>query len=273
MTLNLENLKQKYKVFFQNEERLELIINEVIFGYAEIKEFIEKKNIKSILEVGCGTGILLCELKKNYPHISANGLEPFGHGHITHKEVIGKINNQEINIINKEIEGYNTSEKFDLIFSINSLEHVNDWKKYLLNTYKLLNKDGLSVILCPNYDFPYESHYIIPVIINKNITKIIFNKRIKKYENKHNFINLWESINFISKRKIKKFLIAKKYNFYFDNSVNDRMLNRLSYDKAFKSRQRLVGFLASISKYFFLDKFIFNFLKIPFPYIKLIIKK
>ena len=63
MTLNLENLKQKYKVFFQNEERLELIINEVIFGYAEIKEFIEKKNIKSILEVGCGTGILLCELK------------------------------------------------------------------------------------------------------------------------------------------------------------------------------------------------------------------
>ena len=38
-------------------------------------------------------------------------------------------------------------EKFDLIFSINVLEHVQDYKKYIENTSKFLNKNGANIIL------------------------------------------------------------------------------------------------------------------------------
>ena len=51
------------------------------------------------------------------------------------------------------------------------------------------------------------------------------------------------------------------------------MLDRLNSDKAFKKRQGIAGTLAKISKLLMIDKLIFNIIKIPFPYMKLIIKK
>ena len=70
-------------------------------------------------------------------------------------------------------------------------------KQYIINTNKILNKDGINIILCPNYDFPYESHYIIPIIINKKITKFFFKNYIEKKEMQTNYKGCWEGLNFI----------------------------------------------------------------------------
>ena len=51
------------------------------------------------------------------------------------------------------------------------------------------------------------------------------------------------------------------------------MISRATNDKDFKNRQGLAAQFAIIAKYLYLDKLIFNLLKVPFPYMKLIIKK
>ena len=199
------------------------------------------------------------------------GLEPLRSGYLRFKK-IKKIDGENLTIINQGIEEFKTQEKFDLIFSVNALEHIPNWETYFETTQKILNANSSNVILCPNYDFPYESHYIIPINFNKKITKFFFNKYIKKHDIENDIVGHWESINFISKKKLKKFMIKKNYNFYFDDSIKNRILNRILYDKALKKRQGIMGYIAIISKYLFLDKIFFDILKVPFPFLKLIIK-
>ena len=82
--------------------------------------------------------------------------------------------NRQFDIENIQIEKFSTKENFDLIFSINVFEHVRDWKKYIEQTNRLLKDNGLNIIFAPNYDFPYEPHFVLPIIINKTITEFFF---------------------------------------------------------------------------------------------------
>ena len=70
-------------------------------------------------------------------------------------------------------------KKYDIIYSVNVFEHLSNWKLYLKKTNEWLNPEGLNIILCPNYSFPYESHFKIPIIINKKLTYSIFKKKLK----------------------------------------------------------------------------------------------
>ena len=76
-----KELLKKYIDIFKDEKFCKDIINETIFGFSEIKSYLEKKEIQSILEIGSGTGVLLNELKTHYPQIKMTGLEPFKSGH------------------------------------------------------------------------------------------------------------------------------------------------------------------------------------------------
>ena len=131
----------------------------------------------------------------------------------------------------------------------------------------------MNVILCPNYDFPYEPHFVIPIIINKKITKFIFNSKIKNFEKKENEHGLWDGLSFLGRKKIEKILKNHNYTYFLDDTIKARMLNRLNSDRAFKKRQGIAGTLAKISRFLMIDILIFNIFRFPFPYMKLIIKK
>ena len=51
------------------------------------------------------------------------------------------------------------------------------------------------------------------------------------------------------------------------------MLERIINDKELKRRQGIAGSIAIFAKNLHLDKLIFDLLKVPFPYMKLIINK
>ncbi len=275
--LNTTLLKEKYSGLFNDESTLIDLIGEVKFGYSEIKSFINADKVKKILEIGSGPGMLISELKNLFPNIEMTGLEPSIRGYNRYKKIFSNLkekstNVNNLNLVNNDIKNFQTKEKYDLIFSVNVLEHVEDWIVYIENSKKLLSPKGKCVILCPNYDFPYESHYIIPIILNKNFTKFLFKNKITKHDKKHNLKDHWENINFVSKRKIKKYLLKNNYNFYFDEKIKDRLIERVSNDLELKRKQGIAGKLAVMSKKIYLDKLIFDFLKVPFPYMKLIIK-
>tara|TARA_B100000767_G_scaffold170635_1_gene159693 strand:+ start:1514 stop:2344 length:831 start_codon:yes stop_codon:yes gene_type:complete len=276
MELNYLTLKNKYLRFFdENEDYFNFIITDVMFGYKEIYQSIINNNIKSVLEVGCGTGILISELKERFPEIKFTGLDPNESGFHDYKNISKKVIHEEksINIINSAIEAYTTNETYDLIFSFNVFEHVKNQNEYLETTYNLLSQEGKSIIFAPNYDFPYEPHFILPIIINKKLTKKLFDKKIATHENKTKEFGLWEGLNLNGKSSIEKFLIKNNYDYIFDLDIKDRMIKRIFDDKYFKKRQGVAAKLAIYGKFIFLDKFLFNILKIPFPYLKLIIKK
>ncbi len=265
------NYINNFKNYIGNNDINEDVVNEAAFGYSEIKEYLEKNSVKNVLEIGSGTGLLLNYLADNYKQINFEGIEPHSAGHNRFIETLNQIN--RVKIYKDDIQNFNTKKKYDLVFSVNVLEHINDWSKYIDVTKDILDDGGRSIVLCPNYEFPYESHYIIPIIFNKVITKKFFKNTIMKYELKNNALGHYDALNFIKKKQLIKYLNMLGISYEFDDNIKYRMLERLYNDKALLKRQKVIG---KISYYFLkikIHRIILDVFKIPFPYMKLIQKK
>jgi len=156
------------KLFIPNSD---LWIAEANFGFTHISELLEKTNTKAdILEIGCGSGILLSLCHEQFPEKNYVGLEPFGSGFDSLKTLNRAVQENRIHINNIPYENYHTEKKFDLIFAINVFEHLDDWKHNLKWVSNHLKTGGKFITLHPNYSFPYESHFKLPIIINKKGT-------------------------------------------------------------------------------------------------------
>tara|TARA_B110000444_G_C18664619_1_gene512379 strand:- start:78 stop:896 length:819 start_codon:yes stop_codon:yes gene_type:complete len=272
MQINYKYLNKKYlKYFNYNKEHCNFVLTDVIFSFKELNKYIKPKNIRSILEIGSGTGVLLNELKLLYPKKKFVGVDPNESGFHNYEGISKKINKS--NIVKKSVNNFKSNKKFDLIFSTNVFEHVKSQTRYIEKTYNLLNKNGKNIIICPNYDFPYEPHFVLPIIINKKITKIIFKNIIYKHEKMSGEKGLWDGININGKKKVERILKSKKIVYKFDYLIKDRMIDRILKDDTFKKRQGIAASLAIFCRSIYIDKLMFNILKIPFPYMKLIIKK
>ena len=84
---------------------------------------------------------------------------------------------------------------------------------------------------------------------------------------------MWQGLNLTGVTKIKKFLKDNNMNYFFDRKIKNLMINRIFTDKTFYKRQGLAAKITKLAFRIGLDKLFFDFLKIPFPYFKLIIKK
>jgi SAM-dependent methyltransferase len=271
MKIDINNLKKKYFRNFKENNDLTNNLYETFFGFKEIEKFIKFKNSDtSILEIGCGPAILLKVFSDFYPNINFFGIEPFTQGFEKNRIYLTNSKNIEVNKL--KLENYITDKKFDLIYSINVFEHIENWKEYILLSNKLLKKGGINIILCPNYNFPYESHYKIPIIFNKKITKFFFNNKIKNHEKSKNSIGMWDDLNFIKKNYLKKYLEELNIKYYFDKEIQNRIIDRMDYDKGLIERQGLIGKSAIFARKIKFDNFLFNILNIPFPYMKVVIK-
>ena len=248
----------------------EVWINEAKFGFSCLQNYC--KNTRSngkVLEVGCGSGLLLAMLTQEFDDLIFEGIEPLGSGFPSLSKLNQNIKDTNIKIKNIQYEKFNTKIKYDLIYCINVFEHVNDWRHFLLIISKWLTKDGKFVILAPNYGFPYESHFGIPIIANKSLTFSIFKKLIIRQEKNTNTEGLWNSLNFVKKRDVMNFFKTNSYCWIFDDvAIIDIMISRLIKDKEFRKRQKLI---ATIS--FFVQKIglikILKLFPMILPYMKL----
>ncbi len=241
------------KICSLNIKNSDIWVNEALFGFNHIKEFCNKlKKNDNVLEIGCGSGILLNLLSENFKEINFKGIEPFGDGFnsLIHLNSLSKENG--VSIKNIGYEELSSNYKYDFIFSINVFEHLYDWRNFLEKVSPLLKKGGEIIVLCPNYGFPYESHFRIPIIFNKGITYSIFHKYIRNYEKKNDCIGLWKSLNFVNKREvinhIKYSNKVKNLEVYDNLSILDSMVDRIANDREFRKRQRILGAIATVLK-------------------------
>jgi SAM-dependent methyltransferase len=222
---------------------LEVHIGEAKFG----REFIDKNLDKlsfgdAILEVGAGSLLLSSQLMKEGYSVTA--LEPIGTGfsHFYQLQLLilelATKQNIKPNLICVHAENLNEDSKFDFAFSINVMEHVGNVKVTIQTITKSLKKDSTYRFTCPNYSFPYESHFNIPIFVNKKLTETLLKNRIYNKENMSDPKGVWESLNWITVGELKS--IVKELgnaDVYFDRNILKKALQRLISDTEFLSRR------------------------------------
>lgn len=122
--------------------------------YGEEKWEFEKalgvfKDVKSVLEIGCGEGHFLKRLKVKSPQTKIIGLE-------LNKDAIKKGRANGLNILNRTIEAFSeedgNAESVDAVCSFQVLEHVTAPRRFIESSIKCLKKSGLLFIFVPNND-------------------------------------------------------------------------------------------------------------------------
>lgn len=240
---------EQVEIFKNNEQSVRLRA-EAEFGWREIQPFFEEgKKPTAILEVGCGTGFLLSQLAEKYDDISFSGVEPIGSGFSQFEGTLNAIESRYKNIkfIRKRIEDIKSDTKYDLIYSVNVFEHLDDWREAIDICVSMLNANGRLVILCPNYWIPYESHFSLPIIGTKSLTHKVFSKKILEKEEAFDARGLWDSLNFVTAPQIKNYCNSKDYRLEFDTDIMARMLDRLDEDPEFKKRQNSLAVIAILA--------------------------
>lgn len=224
----------------------ELHFNESTFGLTEFSQVLDERfgDAKPLacLEIGSGSGFLLARLKERYPMHRWEGVEPIGEGFARFEAARDAIAKRfDLNVHRTTIEEFATARRFDFIFSLNVIEHLGSWRDCLAKAHSLLAPGGAAVFLCPNYSFPYEPHYALPVIANKRVTHEVFRRAIDRYDAKHDTSDLWTSLNFIKKREVVSFCKERGIDVRFDERIMSRMVEKLWTDAHFAERQRLLS--------------------------------
>ena len=212
-------------------------------------------------------------ISKNFDGLMIEGIEPFGSGFSLLSELNKVVKDSDISIKHVGYEQFNPKKKYDLIYCVNVFEHVDSWRKFLVTVPKWLNNDGKIVILSPNYGFPYESHFGIPIIVNKSLTFSLFKKFIVKYEKDSGTKGLWKSLNLVKKREVINFIKSKPSIILLDDtSIIDIMIKRLTKDKEFRKRQKLIAVISLLVQKSGLLK-ILKLFPMILPYMKLEIRQ
>jgi len=104
------------------------------------REEIKKMDMSPILDVGCGAGDFLCELRR-LGYVNLTGCDPFLDHDIFYGDDI-KIHKKTIH----QMEG-----KYDKIFMNDSFEHVTDPHEVMDSIKRLLSPNGIARIAIPIY--------------------------------------------------------------------------------------------------------------------------
>ncbi len=267
----LERLKHKKVI-----KNFDNYFNAFVSSYFEIIPFIDKS--KSILEVGCGSGMLINYLRKE--GFKVDGVEIYQEGFSDFKIISDTLNVSNFIKIT-DINDFFPDKKYDVIFSYNVIEHIDDWEKTLNSLNIFLKKEGVIIFILPNYSFPIELHYMIPIILNKKYTYTILKKYINIIEKNSNMIGRWKTLNFIKTNNIEKFYLKKGYEVKYDKEYLIRLISNLrkyqSIDKSVKKNNNIINIILKIlARILYEINFLKFYTKLPLcfqPFVKIIARK
>ncbi|KKQ97038.1 MAG: Methyltransferase type 11 [Candidatus Woesebacteria bacterium GW2011_GWA1_39_12] len=114
-----------------------------------------------VLDVGCGSGEYSFVLERYVKEVV--GIEPYLP---VYEKAIKEKKKRKSSVIfvNKKIEDFSTRQKFDLVLSITTIEHMPESKKSFRKIFNLMNKGGLLFVTAPNKLWPFEAHYHLPFL-------------------------------------------------------------------------------------------------------------
>jgi len=147
--------KNEFKEFdFEGEETLRAISEANNFNrwmYESIKNYCKG----DILEIGSGIGNISSFFIKAKGSFSVSDIREQYRSYL--KQIFPNINVYNINIAESNFEDRypDLCNKYDTVFALNVVEHINDDKRALINMLKLLKPGGILIVLVPAYQFLY----------------------------------------------------------------------------------------------------------------------
>ena len=195
---------------------------------------------KTVLDVGCGQGWAMEAFLNKYPEIKITGIEPS-----TYNVDIARSKGLEVKT--GKLEQMQSDVKFDLIFSNNVIQHVNDAKAFLFDLKDKLSDNGIIIVTCPDGSKPNiellwadQNYSFLPIHLLNLGEDLGFE-----------IFNLAQSSESSSLPPSQLILLTN--NLLFKNRfVNSKLSSFESIEKVFKQR---VDYLESFEK---IDEFLFT---------------
>ncbi len=193
-----------------NQTRMLFIQERILSRYKSFNclESVFKK--KSILDLGCGGGILSESLAKKGARVTS-----FDTSSALIKVAKKRASNQNLKISYKvgSIDSLKKkSIKFDIIISLEVIEHVKDYKSFLLDISSCLNKNGLIILSTINRNL---ISYFTTIFMAEKVLRLVptgthdWNKYITPDE----ITKFYEQYNLKLDRKVGLFPIPCGKNF------------------------------------------------------------
>lgn len=139
------------KFNYENNQYLRKLNELPVSYYSKYIKYVKitlKNSDDKFLDIGCGNGVILNQLKKE-------GFKN-GYGVDISKLFIKEAKKNGLKNV-YVYDGINfpfKKESFNLVGSFNVLEHVEDPEKFLKYQIKLLKKKGFIIVACPNFFSP-----------------------------------------------------------------------------------------------------------------------
>lgn len=109
---------------------------------SDIEKRIQAGHPVSVIEMGCGVGNTIKELKQKYPNISAKGIDLR-----VHPENAGDVELREMDMEDSEtLKKEFGVESADVIYSVMAYRYLEDKLKFLSTVYDLLKSNGSAYI-------------------------------------------------------------------------------------------------------------------------------
>jgi 2-polyprenyl-3-methyl-5-hydroxy-6-metoxy-1,4-benzoquinol methylase len=211
---------------------LDLYANEVLVGYKTVAPYLSCE--ARILEVGAGLGLLSSFLtEQGYTVVSLEpvgmGFDFFSAGRKATEKCLISAPPQTLDISAEELNP-DRHDAFDLIFSIHVLEHIERLDEAFAAMVGVLKPAGRMVHVCPNYSFPYDPHFGIPLLpFRPDLTAKILPAAIVDSPT-------WRSLNFINARCIRRLAHAHGLDAHFTKGQLASMIRRVQEDSHFAER-------------------------------------
>lgn len=128
------------------------------------------KKYKNIMDAGCGQGIFTFEIARRLPESSITGIDIEAELLERNRQIAEKIGLKNCHFEFQDITKMEIEKKYDLIFSVDNLEHIQDDDNALRNFYYALIPNGELILHVPGYyrrwfffkwkvNFNVEGHY------------------------------------------------------------------------------------------------------------------
>jgi 16S rRNA G1207 methylase RsmC len=116
---------------------------------SKISKFFKNKEIKQMIDVGCGSGRVLYFFSRKNPNIKIDGYE-------LNKCIFAdtlklKNNNKNIKIYNKNVLNEKLKKNYDIFFLADPFKKVSDYNKFFNNILK--NKKKIYIVIVNNNKF------------------------------------------------------------------------------------------------------------------------
>ena len=208
-----------------NPARIKFIREKLISHYGLKTENQQPLKKISILDIGCGGG-LLCEPLKRLG-ATVTGIDA-SKNNIQIAKLHAKEMNLKINYIHCSPENLKLNNKYDVILNMEIVEHVSNIDLFIKSCSKLIKKNGIMFV----------------ATINKNLKSYVFAILGAEYILRWLPIGTHDWEKFVNPNELE--IISKKYNFKINELVG--MKYNLLLNKWHKSKDFSVNYIATFLK-------------------------